>query len=122
MLTGQPNRRTGGGIRSAVDERALGLLDTLGRALLWGAVAVIGLGVISAIAIASSESSLPGLDELQRENRGIVSVISLAAGLTGAGVLAGLGGILRLLVGPAVAPRRASRARNRSSSASRRAG
>ncbi len=83
---------------SAVDERALGLLDTLGRALLWGAVAVIGLGVISAIAIASSESSLPGLDELQRENRGIVSVISLAAGLTGAGVLAGLGGILRLLV------------------------
>lgn len=81
-----------------MDARLLGLLDTLGRALLWGAVAVIGLAVISAIAIASSDSTIPGLDEVQRENRGIVSVIALASGITGAGLLAGLGAIVRLLV------------------------
>jgi ABC-type Na+ efflux pump permease subunit len=81
-----------------VDERTLGLLDTLGRALLWGAVAVVGLAVISAVAIAGSETTIPGLDEIQRENRGVVSVIALGAGITGAGLLAGLGAIVRLLV------------------------
>jgi len=81
-----------------VDERTLGLLDTLGRALLWGAVAVVGLAVISAVAIAGSETTIPGLDEIQRENRGVVSVIALGSGITGAGLLAGLGAIVRLLV------------------------
>jgi hypothetical protein len=81
-----------------VDERALGLLDMLGRALLWGAVAVIGLAVIAAVAIASSENAIPGLDEIQRENRGVVAVVALASGITGAGVLAGLGAIIRLMV------------------------
>ena len=81
-----------------MDERTLGLLDTLGRALLWGAVAVVGLTVISAVAIAGSETTIPGLDEVQRENRGVVSVIALGSGITGAGLLAGLGAIVRLLV------------------------
>ena len=81
-----------------MDERTLGLLDTLGRALLWGAVAVVGLAVISAVAIAGSETTIPGLDEIQRENRGVVSVIALGSGITGAGLLAGLGAIVRLLV------------------------
>jgi hypothetical protein len=81
-----------------VDERTLGMLDTLGRALLWGAVAVIGLAVIAAIAIASSETAIPGLDEIQRENRGVVAVIALGSGITGAGLLAGVGAIVRLLV------------------------
>ena len=81
-----------------MDERALGLLDMLGRALLWGAVAVIGLAVIAAVAIASSENAIPGLDEIQRENRGVVAVVALASGITGAGVLAGLGAIIRLMV------------------------
>jgi ABC-type Na+ efflux pump permease subunit len=81
-----------------VDERALGLLDMLGRALLWGAVAVIGLAVIAAVAIASSENAIPGLDEIQRENRGVVAVVALASGITGAGVLAGLGAIIRIMV------------------------
>ena len=80
-----------------MDERTLGLLDTLGRALLWGAVAVVGLAVISAVAIAGSETTIPGLDEIQRENRGVVSVIALGSGITGAGLLAGLGAIVRLL-------------------------
>lgn len=81
-----------------MDERTLGLMDMLGRALLWGAVAVIGLAVIAAVAIASSESTIPGLDEIQRENRGVVSVLALGSGITGAGLLAGLGAIVRLLV------------------------
>ena len=81
-----------------MDERTLGLLDSLGRALLWGAVAVVGLAVISAIAIAGSQSAIPGLDEIQRENRGVFAVIALGSGITGAGLLAGLGAVVRLLV------------------------
>ena len=81
-----------------MDERTLGLLDSLGRALLWGAVAVVGLGVISAIAIAGSQSTIPGIDEIQRENRGVFAVIALGSGITGAGLLAGLGAVVRLLV------------------------
>ncbi len=81
-----------------MDERTLGLLDSLGRALLWGAVAVVGLAVISAIAIAGSQSTIPGLDEIQRENRGVFAVIALGSGITGAGLLAGLGAVVRLLV------------------------
>lgn len=73
-------------------------LDTLGMTLLWGAVAVLGLALIAAVAIAGSESSIPGFDELQRENRGVFAVGAIAAGLTGAGVLAGLGALVRLRV------------------------
>lgn len=81
-----------------MDERTLDWLDTLGAALLWGAVAVLGLALIAAIAIAGSESSIPGFDELQRENRGVLAVAAIGGGLTSAGVLAGLGALVRLRV------------------------
>ena len=81
-----------------MNERTLDLLDTLGRVLLWGAIAVIILGIISAIAIATSESAIPGLDELQRENRGIVSLVSLRPGSPARGCSPALAAILRLLV------------------------
>jgi hypothetical protein len=83
---------------SPVDVRTLDWLETLGRVLLWGAAAVLALAIVGAIAIASSESSIPGFDELTRENRGVVAVFALGAGLTSAGVLAGLGALLRLNV------------------------
>ena len=79
-------------------EETLEWFDVLGRALLWGALAVLGLSVIGAIAIATTESSIPGFDELTRENRGVVAVGALAAGITSAGVLSGLGALLRLEV------------------------
>jgi hypothetical protein len=81
-----------------VDERTLALFEALARALMWAAVAVIGLAVVAALAIAGSESTLPGLDELQRQNRGVVAVIAFGSGLAAGGVLAGLGAIIRLLV------------------------
>lgn len=81
-----------------MDERILHWLDTLGIALLWGAVAVLGLALIAAIAIAGSESSIPGFDELQRENRGVLAVAAIAGGLTSSGLLAGLGALVRLRV------------------------
>lgn len=81
-----------------MDERTLGWLELLSRALIWGAVTVIGLGVVVAIAIAGSETAVPGLDEIQRENRGVVAVMAFGSGLVAGGVLAGLGGIIRLLV------------------------
>lgn len=77
------------------------MLDTLGRALIWAAVTALGLGVIAAIAIAGSESSIPGLDELQRQNRGVVALAAFGFGLTAAGVLAGLGALVRLKVAEA---------------------
>ena len=81
-----------------MDEQILHWLDTLGIALLWGAVAVLGLSLIAAIAIAGSESSIPGFDELQRENRGVLAVAAIGGGLTSAGLLAGLGALVRLRV------------------------
>jgi hypothetical protein len=81
-----------------VDERTLEWLDALARALLWAALAVLVLAVIGAVAVATSETSLPGLDVLQRENRGLIAIAALGGGIAGAGVLAGLGGILRLMV------------------------
>jgi len=81
-----------------VDERTIEWLELLARALLWAALAVIVLGAVGAISIASSESAVPGLDVLQRENRGIAAVAALGGGITAAGILAGLGGILRLML------------------------
>lgn len=81
-----------------MDERTLEWLDILARALIWGAASVLALSVIAALVVATSESSLPGLDVLQRENRGLVAVAALGGGITAAGVLAGLGAILRLLL------------------------
>ena len=81
-----------------MDERTIDSLDLLARALMAAAVVVIVLGLLGAILIAGSESSVPGVDEIQRENRGAFAVGALAAGIVSAGVLAGLGAILRVLL------------------------
>lgn len=84
-----------------MEVRTLDLYDTLARGLMWGAVAVLGLAVIAAIAIAGSETAIPGLDEIQRQNRGVVAIGVFGTGLTGAGLLAGVGALLRLKVAEA---------------------
>ena len=82
-----------------MDERTLEWLDVLARVLLWGAVAVLALAVIGAIAIASTDTAVfLGAEDLQREGRGIAAIGAFGAGLTAAGVLAGLGALLRVRV------------------------
>jgi hypothetical protein len=81
-----------------VDARTLGLLDTLGRGLLWAAVAVLGLSVIGAIAILTSDNAVFLDEDIQRQGRGILAIGTFGGGLAAAGVLAGLGALLRLRV------------------------
>jgi hypothetical protein len=81
-----------------VDERTLDWLDILGRALMWAAVIVLAFSVLGAITIGSSQSSLPLIEDVQRENRGTIALFALGGGIASAGVLAGLGAITRLLV------------------------
>ena len=82
-----------------MNPRTLGMLDTLGRALMWAAVAVIGLAVIGVTAIISSATAVGFLDEeIQRQGRGILAIGAFGGGLTAAGILAGLGAVVRLKV------------------------
>lgn len=82
-----------------MNPRTLGMLDTLGRALMWAAVAVIGLTVIGVTAIISSATAVGFLDEeIQRQGRGILAIGAFGGGLTAAGILAGLGALVRLKV------------------------
>lgn len=81
-----------------MDQRTLAWLDTLGRALLWGAVAVLGLAFIASIAIVTSESIGFLQENVERQGRGIVAIAAFAGGLSAAGVMAGLGALVRLNV------------------------
>jgi hypothetical protein len=81
-----------------VDERTLEWLELLARALGWAAALGVALGVILAIAIATTDTTALGFEDIQREGRGIAAVAALGIGIGGAGILAGLGGVLRLLV------------------------
>jgi hypothetical protein len=80
------------------EARILARFDLLARALIWAAALVLALSVICAIAISTSDNSLPFLEDLQRESRGIAAIATFAAGIAAAGVLSGLGAILHLLL------------------------
>jgi hypothetical protein len=73
-------------------------LDTLGRGLMWAAVAVLGLSVIGAVAILTTDSVVGLFENVQRQGRAILAVGAFGGGLTASGVLAGLGAIIRLKV------------------------
>ncbi len=81
-----------------MDERTVELCRLLARALLWGAGAVLALSVIGAIAIATSDSNLGLFADVERQGRAVGAIAALAGGITGAGILAALGAILRLLI------------------------
>jgi hypothetical protein len=81
-----------------VDARTLDWLDTLGRGLMWAAVAVLGLSVIGAVAILTTDSVVGLFEDVQRQGRAILAVGAFGGGLTASGVLAGLGAIIRLKV------------------------
>ena len=81
-----------------MDARTLDWLDTLGRGLMWAAVAVLGLSVIGAVAILTTDSVVGLFEDVQRQGRAILAVGAFGGGLTASGVLAGLGAITRLKV------------------------
>ena len=81
-----------------MDARTLDWFDTLGRGLLWGAVAVLGLSVIGAIAILTTDTAIGLFEDVQRQGRVMLAVGAFGAGLTSSGVLAGIGAIVRLEV------------------------
>ena len=81
-----------------MDQRTLSWLDLLGRALLWGAVAVLGLAFIASVAIVTSDNIGFFQDNVERQGRGIVAIGAFSSGLAAAGVMAGLGALVRLKV------------------------
>ena len=81
-----------------MDERTLEWLQLLARALIWGAVLVLALSVIGAIQIATSESGTGIFTDFEQQSRGIAAVGALGAGVSAAGILAGLGAILLVLL------------------------
>ena len=72
--------------------------EQLARGLVWAAFVVLLLSVVGAILIAGSDSALPGFENVERQGRGIAAIASLGVGLAAAGLLAGIGAILRILV------------------------
>jgi len=71
--------------------------ELIGRILLWLSGAVFVLSVIGAIVIAGSDTQLPFAEDVERQGRGIFALASIAAGIAGAGVLAGLGAIVSMM-------------------------
>jgi hypothetical protein len=73
-------------------------LRILARVLFGAAVAVLVLSVVGAIQIGTSESDVVFFGDVQDENRGVMTVGALGAGVFAAGVLAALGAILAVLL------------------------
>jgi hypothetical protein len=67
----------------------------LANLLFAASAAVLALSIAGAVMLATTVVNVPGLDELQRQGSGPIGLLILAAGVTGAGVLAGLGAIVR---------------------------
>lgn len=72
--------------------------EQLARGLVWAAGVVLALSVVGSIIIAGSDNALPLFEDVERQGRGVAALASLAWGVTAAGILAGIGAILRLLV------------------------
>lgn len=73
--------------------------EQMSRSLVWAGAVVLLLAVVAAIIIAGSDSAAGILgEEVERQGRGVFALASLGGGLTCAGLLAGVGAILRLLV------------------------
>ncbi len=81
-----------------MEQRTLEWFELLARALIWAAGVVLVLSIIGAISIAGSDSSLPFFEDLQRQGRAVGAVGAIGGGVAAAGVLSGLGAILRLML------------------------
>jgi hypothetical protein len=81
-----------------MERETLEWYELLARSLLWVAGIVLLLSVIGAVVIGSSTTSVPLLEDIQGQSRGAAAIAMLGSGLTAAGLLAGLGAVLRILV------------------------
>lgn len=72
--------------------------ELLARSLGWLAAIVLVLAAVAAIVIAGSDSPAPVFGEIEKQGRGVAALAALAGGITAAGLLAGAGAILRVLV------------------------
>jgi hypothetical protein len=81
-----------------VDENSLEWIDLLARGLMVVAIVVLVASALGALAIGSSSSDIPIFGDIQQQNRGTLALFAFGFGVTSAGVLSGLGAIIRLLV------------------------
>ena len=81
-----------------MERSTLEWFELLARALLWAAGIVLVLSLIGAVAVATSDSSLPFAEDVQRQGRGIFALVSIGGGIAAAGILSGLGAILWMMV------------------------
>ncbi len=81
-----------------VSQQTETLLRLLARGLFYAGIVVLLLSIIGATEIFTSKASLVGLPELEAEGRTAAGLFALGAGVTGAGILSGLGGILVALL------------------------
>lgn len=73
-------------------------LRLLVRVLFGMAAAVVVFSIVGALEIGTSTNQIPGFDQIQQQNRGTAALAALGGGLIGAGILAGLAGILTALI------------------------
>lgn len=81
-----------------MDRNALEWYDLLARGLLWAGGIVLLLSLIGAVVIAGSDNAVGIAPEAEEQGRGFIALASLGGGIAAAGVLAGLGALLRLAV------------------------
>lgn len=79
-----------------MDRNTLEWYDLLARGLMWAGGIVLLLSLIGAVVIAGSDNAVGIAPEAEEQGRGFVALASLGGGIAAAGVLAGLGAILRL--------------------------
>lgn len=82
-----------------MDARTREWLELLSRALLWAAALVLALSMIGVVQVLAADS-LPIFEDFQEQSRGAVAVMAFGGGITAAGILSGLGAILRCLLEP----------------------
>jgi hypothetical protein len=83
---------------SRVSRSTLEWYELIARGMTWAAAIVLLLAIVGAVVIAGSDSAVPTFEEAERQGRGFFALVSLGGGIAAAGMLAGLGAILRLLV------------------------
>ena len=79
-----------------MDRNTLEWYDLLARGLLWAGAIVLLLSVIGAVIIAGSENAIGIAPEAEEQGRGFIALVSLGGGIAAAGVLAGMGALLRM--------------------------
>lgn len=72
--------------------------ELLARSLMWIAGIVLLLSAVAAVVVAGSDNTVPVVQDIVQQSRGLAALAALGGGLAAAGLLAGIGAILRLMV------------------------